>query len=383
MTITRMLLGMTTTALIFLVSGVYSPARDATAKTESHPKMVSQSSDRCRLASVHYELGDLPSQEIVKMLEQCSKEGDVRGTMWLARLYFKGRCSLPLRAAAAQQMAREIITNVVRMAEGGDCEAQFLVGSAYNEGLGIDQDFSKAVKWYELAASSGHITALNNLGVLTQRAQGTPPDIEKARNFFAQAVKRGSVHAAENMHSVQDDGRDDTERLRRLVSVPLVQALGKQRDDGIAFLVKHGVLTNPRTYIESDHMGDRQLQFKEDGVLLIVDVAGRIMNVEGHAVGQKGSSQYKGAIPMGVAWSDTKDTARKKLGQPDDFGSVSSDGSVYGMAYRTENVFFAVMFGHGDTPTLKVWRVYERWAANYPAQLTNAPYSPPEVGSKR
>ena len=365
-----MLLRMITPALILLVSGVYSPAREAMAETNSHFEMVPQNSDRCRLASVHYELRDLPSQKIVKMLEQCSKEGDVRGTMWLARLYFKGRCSLPLRAAAAQQMAREVITNVVRMAEGGDCEAQFLVGSAYNEGLGIDQDFNKAVKWYELAASSGHISALNNLGVMTQRAQGTPPDIEKARSFFAQAAKKGSVLAMKNIRSVQNDGRDDTERLRRLFSVPLVQALGKQRDDGIAFLVKHGVLTNPKTYIESDHMGDRQLQFKEDGVLLIVDVAGRIMNVEGHAAGQKGSSQYKGEIPLGVAWSDTVDTARETLGQPDESGSVSTDGPVYGMAYRTENVFFAVMFGYGDTPTLKVWRVHERWAENYPAQLT-------------
>jgi TPR repeat protein len=321
----------------------------------------------CASAAIHYELHDIPDPDIVNMFEQAAKGGDVRGTMWLARLYFKGRCSLSKRSDAAQDMARDVIDNIARLAESGDHEAQFLLGSAYQEGLAVDRDFTKAVKWYRKAVAAGHITASNNLGVMLVWGRGADPDISKARSLFALAAERGSKMAAGNLRKHRDDGRDDTERLASLRAVLLVQALGMQKDKGIAFLARHGLISDPKGYKEGVSKGDRQYHFKADGIILNVEKNDRIIVVEGHAKGSRNSEQFRGDIPFGLVWNDTKTTTRKKLGSPDDRGHVSTD-HAYGMAYRIENGFLAVMFSYEGDQRLKVWRVYEKWAVKYSAQ---------------
>ena len=41
------------------------------------------------------------------------------------------------------------------LAEQGDADAQFNLGTMYGIGLGVPQDFAKAVKWYRKAAEQG------------------------------------------------------------------------------------------------------------------------------------------------------------------------------------------------------------------------------------
>ncbi len=325
------------------------------------------SGDTCRLASVHYEFKDMPDADVVAMFTKGAQAGDARSSMWLARLYFEGRCSLPTRKTLALSMARESITNVTRQAEAGDREAQFLLGCVYHEGLQVGVNYENAVKWYELAAAAGHITAMNNLAALIQSAYGTVPDIKKARRLLAQAAEKGSVLAAENISKIGDGGDDNPERLKKLFQSPLVQALGKQRNDAIEMLVRKGIIADPVKFDESVDQGRPEMKvllFKDDGVLLIVDGMGRINDVEGYIVGHRGPGQCKSVIPLDIAWSDTAVTARAKLGYPDEAGSVPSD-HAYGMAYNIGNVLYAVMFPYRDQGTLKVWRVYEKWAADY------------------
>ncbi len=333
------------------------------------------SGDTCRLASVHYELKDISDENIVAMFTKCAEAGDARASMWLARLYFKGRCSLPTKKNMALKMAAEAITNVIQQAEAGDREAQFLLGCAYHEGFPVERDFKKAVKWYELAVASGHITAMNNLAALAQKAYGTPPDIKRARRLLAQAAAKGSVLAAENAVKIRGERGDDSERLKTLFKSPLVQALGKQRDDAIAMLVKQGIIADPKKFdesVEQSHSEMKVLLFKDDGLLLIVDGVGRINNVDGYVAGHRGPGQCKSEIPFGVTWTDNAEKAREKLGSPDDSGVVLSD-LARGMAYNIGNVVYAVMFNLKDQRTLKVWRVYEKWAVDYPDQKTTTP----------
>src|SRR5438105_6852041 len=128
-----------------------------------HSESAAEKSDECRIAVRHYETEDIPSDEILKGFEQLAQNNDARGTMWIARLYYLGRCSLPKRPDLAQNMARNVIAEVTRLAENGDTEAQFLLGSAYQLGMAVDQDLQKAVSWYTKSVGGGHITAMNNL----------------------------------------------------------------------------------------------------------------------------------------------------------------------------------------------------------------------------
>ena len=51
-------------------------------------------------------------------------------------------------------------------AENGNSYAQADLGDMYYHGVGVDQDYEKALKWFELAAKQSHSRAQYNLGVL-------------------------------------------------------------------------------------------------------------------------------------------------------------------------------------------------------------------------
>ena len=326
----------------------------------------SASSDICRDAVGHYESRDLPDSAVVNMFQEMADKGDVRGTMWIARFYLEGRCSMPKNAELAQKMAKNAIVGVMQRAEKGDIEAEFLLGAAYQEGLAVEENPEAAVKWLTKSAAGGHMTAMNNLGVMLVQGYGIEPDIKRARQLFSQAAGLGSLRAAENLAAFSND-RDDTQRLKDLRSVPLVKVLGMNETEGIAFLVKNGLIADPKGYEEDDYKGLKQYHYKKDGLLLQINLTGRIVEMEAHASGFHGSEQFNGKIPLGLTYDDTVESARQKLGEPDDSGEVASD-QAYGMADRTENLFFAVMFSHDEEHKLKVFRVCEKWAAKYPDQ---------------
>ncbi|MBF0197616.1 MAG: sel1 repeat family protein [Planctomycetes bacterium] len=319
----------------------------------------------CAMAAIHYSLNDIPESDIIKMFNQAENDGDPCGTMWLARLYFKGRCSLPKRTDQAIEMASSCMEKVLSLAENGHREAQFLMGSAYQEGLAIERDFTKAIKWYELASVSGHLTATNNLGYMLAWGRGTDPNIEKARRLFKISAEKGAKTSANNLKRYRDDGRDDKERLASLRKVSLVQVLGMQKEQGFNFLIKKGLLSNKKYTRTKPYGSGFKYYFPTDGIVIGFDINNRIVIVEGHAQGSSDSTQYRGKIPFGLNWNDSKSSTSKILGRPDDSGFVRSDNAK-GMAYRIENVFFSIMFSYDGDKKVKLWRVYEKWAEKYP-----------------
>jgi TPR repeat protein len=51
-------------------------------------------------------------------------------------------------------------------AEMGDAYAQFMLGSYYQDGLGVGRDDAQAIQWYQKAADQGHILAQTTLGIM-------------------------------------------------------------------------------------------------------------------------------------------------------------------------------------------------------------------------
>ena len=49
----------------------------------------------------------------------------------------------------------------LRLAAHGDADAQFSLGTLYDEGHGVPQDYKEALKWYRLSAEQGEATAQN------------------------------------------------------------------------------------------------------------------------------------------------------------------------------------------------------------------------------
>lgn len=74
--------------------------------------------------------------------------------------------------------------------------ASFNIGQCYELGIGTDQDFSQAAKWYKTASEQGHPTAMYNLGVFYAHGWGgLQADIDSARNLFVKAAKLGQPDA--------------------------------------------------------------------------------------------------------------------------------------------------------------------------------------------
>ena len=63
----------------------------------------------------------------------------------------------------------------------GDAFSQFQLGSHYcYRGAGAQPDYTKAIKWYRLAAEQGDADAQYELAVLYESGEGVPQDCTEA-----------------------------------------------------------------------------------------------------------------------------------------------------------------------------------------------------------
>jgi len=95
-------------------------------------------------------------------------------------------------------------------AEQGDAEGQYQLALVYSRGLGVEKDFTEALKWNRLAAEQGHAKAQYNLGMMYYFGKGAPLDKVIAYQWVLlsasggeQAAKEAVAALAENLSSQQ------------------------------------------------------------------------------------------------------------------------------------------------------------------------------------
>lgn len=100
-----------------------------------------------------------------------------------------------------------------RMAEGGDGEAQLMMGVAYADGEnGLKQDFEKAFYWFEKSADNGIVDAQWQLGLLYFEGEGTPRDDDKGLYWVRKAAENGQMEAQNQMGLFYGTGYDFLEK---------------------------------------------------------------------------------------------------------------------------------------------------------------------------
>ena len=82
-----------------------------------------------------------------------------------------------------------------KAAERGDADAQFMLGTFYENGEGVPQDYQEAVKWYRKAAEQGNADAQFLLGGLYATGQGVPQDDAEAVKWLRKAAEQGHAEA--------------------------------------------------------------------------------------------------------------------------------------------------------------------------------------------
>lgn len=128
-----------------------------------------------------------------QLIEASANDGDVLGRMWLARACSRGRMGLPRDEARAKAMAAIVIDAVRRQADRGSAEAQFLVGTAFDEGLGVPEDPAAAIEWFRKAAAQDHTLAQHNLGNAFAGGRGVPIDAAEAVRWWRLAGEKGDA----------------------------------------------------------------------------------------------------------------------------------------------------------------------------------------------
>lgn len=128
-----------------------------------------------------------------QLIEAAARDGDVLGRMWLARAYSRGRMGLPRDEARARAMAAIVIDAVLRQAERGSAEALFLMGTAFDEGLGVTEDPATAIAWFGKAAAQGHTLAEHNLGNAFAAGRGVAADAAEAVRWWVKAGEKGDA----------------------------------------------------------------------------------------------------------------------------------------------------------------------------------------------
>lgn len=66
--------------------------------------------------------------------------------------------------AAAKVLKSEDIPEILRKAEAGDPEAQWMLGYGYAEGIAVEKDYAKARQWFQTANDSQPIGSRNTRG---------------------------------------------------------------------------------------------------------------------------------------------------------------------------------------------------------------------------
>lgn len=93
-----------------------------------------------------------------------------------------------------------------RLAAQGHVRSQFMMGTIYEQGLGVPKNLAAAARWYRKAGEGGNDSAQYNLGILYQFGRGVPKDAAKAAHWLHLAADQGHERAQNSLSTLYFTG---------------------------------------------------------------------------------------------------------------------------------------------------------------------------------
>ncbi len=144
------------------------------------------------------------------LIDAAAADGDVLARMWVARAYSRGRLGYPRDEAKARAIATLLVDAVRRQAGLGSIEAVFLMGTAYDETLGVAEDPAIAFAWFQKAAAAGHTLAEHNLGNAYAAGRGVTQDLAAAVTWWTKAALKGDAVPQLRLGDAYEQGKGVT-----------------------------------------------------------------------------------------------------------------------------------------------------------------------------
>lgn len=88
-------------------------------------------------------------------------------------------------------LREEGIRKLRELADAGNAEGMFALGSAYQWGRGDEPDYAQAADWYRKGEARGHRRSIAALAYLAQEGLGEPKDVVRARALYTRASELG------------------------------------------------------------------------------------------------------------------------------------------------------------------------------------------------
>ena len=114
--------------------------------------------------------------------------------------YYKGLCYENGRGV--NQDYTEAVRWYRKAAEQGDADAQWSLGLCYENGQGVNQDYTEAVRWYRKAAEQGDADAQRFLGLCYENGRGVNRDCAEAVKWYTKAAEQGDRYAQKRIDSL-------------------------------------------------------------------------------------------------------------------------------------------------------------------------------------
>jgi uncharacterized protein len=84
---------------------------------------------------------------------------------------------------------------ILKRAEQGNPAAQFLMGTLFDQGMGVEKNAALAFEWYLKGATQGYANAQNALGACYSKGEVVPKDDELAVFWFLKSAQQGNADA--------------------------------------------------------------------------------------------------------------------------------------------------------------------------------------------
>lgn len=142
-----------------------------------------------------------------RLMLEAIEDGDAVSQMWLARCHSRGRMGFERSGARANTIAAGVIDTIRQLAESGLVEAVFLMGTAYDEGLGVTADPGVAAGWFQRAATQGHVLGQHNLGNAYADGRGVAQNDALAVQWWRKAAEAGDAIPQLRLARMYEEGR--------------------------------------------------------------------------------------------------------------------------------------------------------------------------------
>lgn len=199
--------------LFGLAVGSCGPSDPEAGASEDPPTVAAEagaSADAALLQAIDWYTGvagTVDDERAKALLEDAAAEGDPLSTMWLARVYSRGRMGFEQDTVLARSLARGVIDEIETLARSGVLEAVFLMGTAYDEGLGRPMDPAQAALWHRRAAEEGHVLGSHNLGNQFSAGRGIVENPEEAVRWWRIAAEQGDAITQLRLGEAYEAGR--------------------------------------------------------------------------------------------------------------------------------------------------------------------------------